>query len=346
MTDKFVRATPAAAGGQLTGAQIASWREQGFALVGGLLPEALVLELRAAARARFPAPDDPRTVAITDFGSAGAFTFVSDVAIFNAVTLHPHIMDAAARLLDLAVEDLRLSQSDLWPKYGRRDSSGDKDNSDQRMHVDYPNHTLVHPPPWDRPEAVEMILYLDHADDCGGATAVVARTGQDDPAYRWPIVDSPGIGDLRYLNDRTSAERYFAEMRPALAVWRQSLYEREQYARYRPGDILFYRHDTWHRGTPLEPGRLRLAHNMTWRKATSEWVSTLHTGWAWSAYHDDKFLEKLIAGASLVQRAVMGFPQPGSDYWCEQTIAAAEARYGMYGFDATPYRQAQALQSH
>lgn len=52
----------------------------------------------------------------------------------------------------------------------------------------------------------------------------------------------------------------------------------------------------------------------------------------------DLSFERLIARASLEQRAVLGFPQPGSDYWCAETIAAVEARYGVYGMDMTPYR--------
>ena len=340
MTDKFITATPVQASGALTRAQVAAWREQGFTFVSGLLPKSLVGQLRDAAMARFPAPDDPRSQQIADFGSAGAFTFPSQVDAFNAITLHPHILGAVSDLLGVPVETLRLSQSDLWPKYGRSGSTGHNDNNDQRIHVDYPNHTLAHPTPWHRPEAVEMILYLDDADDCGGSTAVVPREGHDDPAYRWPIVDSPGIGDLRYINDKDTAEQYFAEMRPALADWRRTLYARERLTRFQPGDIIFYRHDTWHRGTPLKPGALRLAHNMTYRKAGSEWISTLHTGWAWSAYRDNKFLERLIAGCSLDQRAVLGFPQPGADYWCEATIEAVTARYGMFGFDPTPYREA------
>ena len=59
-----------------------------------------------------------------------------------------------------------------------------------------------------------------------------------------------------------------------------------------------------------------------------------------SAYRDNKFLEKLIARSTLKQRAVLGFPQPGSDYWCEETLAAIEARYGMFGMKIEPYRQA------
>ena len=127
-----------------------------------------------------------------------------------------------------------------------------------------------------------------------------------------------------------------------LADWRAGLYERERYTAFGPGDVLFYRHDTWHRGTPMNPGALRLVQNLTYRRAECEWISTLHVGWAWQAYRRDKYLERLISRASLDQRAVLGFPQPGSDYWTEGTIAAVEARHGVFGMDMTPYRAALA----
>ena len=326
--------------GQLGEKEILDWRTRGFTFVGGLLPDALIETLAGAAGDYYPAAGSPESAAIADFGSAGAFTFPSQSPGLNEVTLHANLLQAVADLLGTHVTDLRLTQSDLWPKYGRDEKLGIQDNSDQRIHVDYPNHLLAHPAPWDRPEAVEMILYLSDAEVTGGGTAVVPREGSDDPAYRWPIVDMPGIGELDYVNDRESAEAYFAEQRPGLAGWRQSLYEREVRTNFRAGDIIFYRHDTWHRGTPLLPGTRRLAHNLTFRRAEAEWISTLHVGWAWKAYRKDKFMERLIAGATLDQRAVLGFPQPGSSYWCEETLSAVEARYGMFGFDPAPYRAA------
>ena len=110
-----------------------------------------------------------------------------------------------------------------------------------------------------------------------------------------------------------------------MAQWRASLYEREVHTFFKPGDVLFYRHDTWHRGTPLHEKSFRLVQNITYRRAECEWISTLHIGWAWSAYRQNKFLERLIARASLAQRAVLGFPQPGSTYWCAATLEAVEA---------------------
>lgn len=338
---RFVDPSTARPGGDrpLTEEQISSWRSQGYALVDGVLPDDLVTTLQAAAEANFALPGDPAAERITDFGSA--VTFPSRLPGFDEVTLHPRLLGAVAQLLGRDAAAIRLSQSDLWPKYGRAErTAGLDDNQDQRIHVDYPNHTLAHPAPWDLPEAVELILYLSDVADCGGSTAVVPRTGVDDPAYRWPIVDSPGIGDLPYVNDRTGAEVDFARRRPELAEWRASLYEREVWTRFVPGTILFYRHDTWHRGTPLQVGARRLVHNITYRRADCEWISTLHVGWAWANYRDDKHMERLIAAASLDQRAVLGFPQPGDGYWCDATIDAVEARYGMFGFDPAPYRQA------
>lgn len=342
-TERWVPAEPVQQTGEvvLTPEQVARWRNCGYAFVSGLFEPELVRVLRDAARQRFPAPDTPEAAKIANFGSAGQLNFPSPVPGFNALTLHPRLLASVSELLAVPVTGLRLTQSDLWAKYGRRSpASSPNDNDDQRIHVDYPNHTLVHPAPWHRPEAVELIVYLDRVEDCDGATAVVPREGADDPAYRWPIVDTPGVAELDYVNDRAGAEAYFAHERPQLADWRATLYARESKVHFAPGDVLLYRHDTWHRGTPLQAGTLRLVHNMTFRKAASEWISTLHTGWSWSAYRKDKMLERLIATASLEQRAVLGFPQPGSDYWCDDTIAAVEARYGPFGFDAAPYRTA------
>ena len=334
-------ARPFDARGVLTPDQVTSWRQRGFALVDGVLPESLLERLIADARAEFPAPGTPEAASVTGFGSRGHFVFPARSAAANEVTLHPRLLGAVAELLGVDLAGLRLTQSDLWPKYGRAERvAGEWDNQDQRMHVDYPNHTLTHPPRWNAPEAVELILYLNDVDACGGATAVVPREGPDDPAYPWPIIQSPGIGALPYRNDRDSAERHLEDEAPEIARFRAThLYPREVRARYRAGTVLFYRHDTWHRGTPLREGSLRLVHNMTFRKAGHDWISTLHTGWAWSMYHPSKTMEKLIAEADPAQRCVLGFPAPGDAYWTAETVAAVEARFGPFGFDVAPYRR-------
>ena len=66
---------------------------------------------------------------------------------------------------------------------------------------------LTHPPAWETPEAVELIVYFSEESECAGGTAVVPRQGPDDPAYQWPIQHNPGFGPLPWINDKESAER-------------------------------------------------------------------------------------------------------------------------------------------
>ncbi len=327
----------------LTAELVRSWQERGYALVRDLLPRCLLDAEVADAAAGFPEADTPAAEGFRDFGSGGAFVFPCASAAFNAVTLHPRLLESVAQLLDVEVEDLRLTQSDLWPKYARGGGAhGPRDNSDQRMHVDYPNHSLVHPPPWEAPEAVEVIIYLDDVETCGGATALVARCGPEDPAYGWPIVGTPGVAGRPYVNDRASAEAHLQDVEPGLAAWRaEQLYAREAYVHYAVGDVLLYRHDTWHRGTPLRAGR-RLAHNLTFRRADAEWISTLQAGWAWAAYREDAALERTVADLTPAQLTVLGFPGLGHRYWNARTLHAVAARLEPYGFDIAPYERAVA----
>jgi ectoine hydroxylase-related dioxygenase (phytanoyl-CoA dioxygenase family) len=342
-SQSWAEPTQASTDPPLTVDQVAGWRERGFALVDGVIPDALLECAIADARAAFPEPGSEASSRVTDFGSGGRMTFPARSEAVNSMTLHPRLLCAVAQLLDVEVADLRLTQSDLWAKYGRDERAGAAyDNADQRMHVDYPNHTLTHPPRWDRPEAVEIILYLSDVASCGGATALVPRSGPDDAAYPWPIVRTPGVGALDWINDREAAESYLQREAPEVAQWRaEQLYPREVRARFGVGSVLFYRHDTWHRGTPLDPGTLRLAHNLTFRKAASEWISTLHPGWAWGMYSRPKTLERLIAGASVDQRCVLGFPAPGHAYWTRDTLDAVAARFGPLDMDMGPYERAR-----
>ena len=327
--------------GVLSAASVESWRERGFTFVEAFLPEQILTAARDDAWDFFPPPGSDAAENFRQFGSAQRFVFPAQSAACNTITLHPRLLAAVAQLLDVPTTDLRLTQSDLWPKYGRAPSGRKLDNADQRIHCDYPNHTLTHPPRWDEPEAVEIILYLSDGNTCDGATAVVPRRGKDDPAYPWPIVKTPGVAGFDYVNDRASAERYLGELAPEIAEFRATqLYAREVKTRYPFGSVLFYRHDTWHRGTPVRDGTLRLVHNLTFRKATSEWIGVIHAGWAWSMYGAERRMEKLIATATVEQRAVLGFPPPGNAYWNEDTVAAVEARYGPYGMDLSPYRAA------
>jgi hypothetical protein len=330
-----------AANGELTARQIEGWREQGFTLVHDLLPENLLHQAAADAYDAFPAPGSAASRSITNFGSDQHFVFPSVSDACNRITLHPKLLGAVAALLSVDIGELRLTQSDVWVKYGRTAADSDYDNADQRIHCDYPNHMLTHPPPWDSPEAVEIIIYFADVADCEGSTAVVPRKGPQDPAYPWPITQTPGVGAIPYINDRSRAEAYLQQHDPAAAAFRaEHLYARERLAQYRFGSVLFYRHDTWHRGTPLKLGTRRVVHNLTFRKATSEWINVLHPGLSWSMYRHDQSMERLVAAASVEQRAVLGFPLPGSPYWNDATVEAVAQRYAPFDIDMEPYRRA------
>lgn len=297
-------------------------------MVDGVFPQELVEVARTEGGSCFPAAGSPESERINDFGSGGALAFPAEVHAINMLTLHPRILGAVAQLLRIGPRELRLTQSDVWAKYGREvRSGGDRDNTDQRIHADYPNHTLTHPPPWDSPEAVEILVYFDDVKTCDGATAVVPRSGPDDPAYAWPMVNLPGVGSIEWQNDRSATEASLRENFPEVARFREEhLYAREVEMQYRPGTVLFYRHDTWHRGRPLRKGARRLAQNMTFRKASSEWVSVLQPGWAWAMYRPSRVMEKLMATSTVEQRCVLGFPAPGHPYWTAETLDAVGAR--------------------
>lgn len=221
------------------------------------------------------------------------------------------------------------------------------DNSDQRMHIDGWNHTLVVPTDWYHPSSVAMIVYLSDVDDTGGATALVARQGPDDVAYAESVeqtfLRTPGAGALPWINDRESAEEYIRQhASPEVASFRESLYGREAYAQFRRGTVLLYRHDVWHRGTPLTiAGSMRLVVNLSYRRAdAAEWFQHWNAGWAKCMYSPTMQLEKLVARASVFQRTVLGFPRPGHRYWTRRTLDGVKARYEALGFDVTPYEEA------
>ena len=148
----------------------------------------------------------------------------------------------------------------------------------------------------------------------------------------------PGFGEFEWINNKKLAEEYLQQVAPDVAEFRaKHLYPREKRVRYRFGTMLFYRQDTWHRGTPLKPGCLRIVVNMTYRKAFAEWISTMHIGWPWAMYQEGLPMERLVANATPEQRSIMGFPKPGHTYWTAQKIEGVTARYGKLGFDPKPY---------
>jgi hypothetical protein len=323
---------------RLTEEQVTSWRENGFALVDGLFT--LEFAHRCQQEAYVALMNDPGV----NFGSAdGKMEFPTGLKSLDAMTLHPNLLHAAGQLLKEDPNELRLIQSDVWLKKGKEDIRDPLSNQDQRIHCDYGNNTLVHPPGWYEPEVVSMIVYLSNEEESGGGTAVAPRFGSEDPMYQQtPLVGMPGYGGIKFINDRTCAEEYMDTNHPEYSALRKQLYAREKCAKYKVGTVLLYRHDVWHRGTPILPKKWRIVMNLGYRKKECTWVTTWNMGWARHMYnYPDEFrMEKILAESSLLQRHVLGFPPPGHKYWTKFTIQATDARYKTFGFDSTPYYQA------
>ena len=144
---------------------------------------------------------------------------------------------------------------------------------------------------------------------------------------------------LPWINDKTSAESWLKEHHPEIAEFRERLYAREKQAHFKPGTVLVYRHDVWHRGTPLKQGAdiTRLVVNLSFRRADAAWFNMWNRGWAYSMSSQEQTAEKLVARSSVAQRTVLGFPAPGHPYWTPATLRLVTRRYQHLGFDPAPY---------
>ena len=324
---------------ELTDEQIIQWKEKGYLLVDNLLEDNILQNAIKELNIIYPQVNDINEINIIaskqDFGSNGLLEFPCIFDSINQVTLSHNIIKAAEKLLG---EEVRLLQSDAWSKYGGEKNNDSKNNRDQRIHVDYVNNTLVHPSSWNTPDAVAMIVYFDDSDKTGGSTAVVPREGQNDKYYKWPLINNPGIAGLPWRNDKDTIEEILKETHPEIYQFRKELYSKEKLAAFKPGTVLFYRHDIWHRGTPVNIGMVRRAMNLAYRRESCDWLTTWNPGWARNMYDKTFYLEKLIASSSVIQRNILSFPKPGHKYWNKETLDAVEKRYGPLGIDLTEYK--------
>ena len=320
LTDEQVSKSGPKAAALITTNQVRQWSEAGFCLVDGVFPQELVDACCSDAERSLPAPsktpEAANSAAKVRIGFNANLFFPRMPDSLNHITLHPRLLRALRQLLfaedavDLPADHgIRLTQSEVWPKFGAAldRPRGQFDNVDQRIHCDFPNHTLTFPSR--KPEVCSLIIYYSDVDECGGHTALVPKQ-LDDEAYAYPsaLTRLPGFGSRPWINDRATAEAYLAEHEPAAHSFRAELYKREVATKYRPGSVLFYRHDVWHRGTPLKPGAMRRVHNLSFKRADAEWITCWNHGWAKNAYSFDPKrpiakLPQLIAAATVEQRA-------------------------------------------
>jgi hypothetical protein len=294
---------------------ILSWKNHGYVILPNLINETLLNSC-----CNFLENNKEKFVH-SDFGSQGKLEFFSN-SIIDHLSFNENIIKQCQCLLE--TNDLLLSQSDTWGKTGKSDYTS-QSNNDQRMHMDYGNNTFLHPSEWDKPEAVAVIIYLSDTNETGGSTALVPRNGADDRVYKFPYVNMPGYSNFPFLNDRNSSENYFSETNQPVFNFRNELYKREVKINSNKGDVLFYRLDLWHRGTPVNEGKTRFVTNLIYKKRDCYWIHTWNPGFTKNMYYSH--LERFIENLSPLQRSVLGIPLPGDNYWDLEKVYLLKSRY-------------------
>lgn len=252
------------------------WRTRGYVLVSHLLDDVWE-NAEHAMRALFP-PDCHGT-------QFGGKPFPTCTAL-DDVTLHPNILAFARHCLGDCLGDVLLTQSEAWCK---------TTPTDQRMHMDFGNHSFTRPPT--QPECVAAIVYFDDVQHTGGATAVVPFSTQHYPKDAWTRM--PGIG-TPFANDRAAAE-------VGQDPFRQALYDAEIHIQAKKGDVLFYRHDVWHRGTPVFQGKSRRVLNLVFKTPDAHHIYTWSQGFARNNYHGR--VERMVRALTDDQRRALGIPK-------------------------------------
>jgi ectoine hydroxylase-related dioxygenase (phytanoyl-CoA dioxygenase family) len=311
---------------KLSSNQIQQWKEKGYIIVSNLIEPDLLNKCVEFMNRKYPNPDK----ACKDFGSDNGELEFPSGNIIDWISIHKNIISGVKELL--YTDNILLLQSDAWGKAGYR-KMGEMSNQDQRMHMDYGNNTFLHPSNWNTPETVANIIYLSDTSDTGGGTSVVPRLGDKDPLYQPPYINMPGQNRYNFYNDRSTAEKYMATVSSEMKRFREKLYQREIITTPKIGDVLFYRLDLWHRGTPVNVGKVRNVINLLWRKKECFWINTWNKGWTKRMYLG--IIEKLFSDMTPEQRSVLGIPKPGDKYWDKNKLQLLKARYP--NIDIYPY---------
>jgi hypothetical protein len=311
--------------------QVRQWREEGFVLVKGLVD---VAEAEKSMKAMYPLKGKDSIK--HDFGSGSDLQFpIKDCPSLNNITLHPTLIAAATQLLARGGSATvpKLLQSVAWAKFGDvPDAEGSDSNHEQRVHMDYGNNTWLHPPQWDAPTAVAAIVYYSDVSHTGGGTAVTPRQGPHDPIYEYPYRHMPGQGVIfPFVNNKDKAEALVKTISKKSYDIRQEAYRREIKTCPSKGDVLLYRLDVWHRGTPVNPGTVRYVHNLLWTLPDTPGMCTRNPGFTIPMYYG--WLEKYVATLEPIQLLSLGFPSAQHPYWTKQTVEGVKMRYGSEAVD-------------
>ena len=220
----------------------------------------------------------------------------------NRLTFHSELSRFATLMGE--GEEMYCEQSHLT--YKATGQSLKQGNVDQHMHLDYGNHTLAYPP--DVPkfwQTAFLYYFTDVTLDCG-PTAVCSK---------------------KYYPERILFPRHYSpEARP-------EIYDNEVKVVCPAGSLLIYGMRTFHRGTAITgTSHARLGMFVTYAPKACRWMGIV--GWPVSA--GKKEFHEWVVGASVSERSLIGFPEPGHEFWTEETLDGVAARFS--GIDMTPYR--------
>lgn len=296
-----------AADRRMTDEQLAHWMEHGYVII----PNFLTADEVAAARENIAyylptweeyaaSPERYRSLIPSHGIVHHELPFAGNGAL-NDISVHPAILDFVGRAL--GTDRLLLLQSIVWGKY-----AGVADY-DQEHHCDLGNNSLV--VPRDEGEFRQVPMIICYSDN------TIER------------------GATRVLSQQLTRDRDFVYPAAIRRAQEPEIYEQEVAFEAPAGSLLVYSMSTFHRGAAFtaKEGH-RFSHHIVYRAAGKEWM-----GWrSWPRHANEQPMADFIERISVRQRSALGFPEPGHEYWTEDTLARVAVRYP--NLDLAPYRDA------
>ena len=281
------------------------YHEHGYAIVENFLTPSELAGARADVEAFIPGwldyaadPSSPKPVGWDETQrSRRAMRFPFRGAHLNAITLHPELRRFAS--LMTGGEALFCEQSDLTYK-----CMGHYGDTDQLMHLDYVNHTLVYPPDRLKYWQTAFLIYYTDVAIHQAPTAVCSWQHYRDEIL-WPAVYKPSQ--------------------------RAQLYDNEVKVTVPAGSLLAYSMRTFHRGTAFLQEGARVGHFISYAPKRPKWMGIV--GWPEQGVYQS--FSAWVEQATLEERELIGFPAPKDDYWTAETLAGVAARFP--NMDMSPY---------
>lgn len=301
------------------------WREHGFCVINDLISNEILKKAVNYMKSKYTYEN-----CYDDFGSKDMELEFPTFTVLDEITMNERLIDIVKYFLN--AKNIILTQSDAWGKTGEKNTDS-QSNKDQRMHMDYGNNMFMHPLDWDEIDNVAVIVYLSDTNKTGGATRFVSRKTNPE-LYKEAYIHMPCLRNYKFINNKKKAEEYMTSVDKNIGKFREKLYENEIKMDFEIGDILFYRLDLWHRGTPVKEGEIRHVMNLGWKNRNSYWINVWNRSWIKHHAYYGK-LENYFVNLSPNQRGVLGIPNIGDKYWTRKRLERWKERFPK--IDIEPY---------